>query len=68
MVDPWFLDQILSIVEERAHLAETGAAGMRRPDWRRAKRLGFSDAQLAWLWGRTEAADPGGQDRRRASR
>jgi carbamoyl-phosphate synthase large subunit len=24
---------------------------MARRDWRRAKRLGFADAQLAWLWG-----------------
>ncbi|HEX6423336.1 MAG TPA: carbamoyl-phosphate synthase large subunit, partial [Acidimicrobiales bacterium] len=26
-------------------------AGMTRRDWKRAKQLGFSDAQLAWLWG-----------------
>ncbi|HEY5698177.1 MAG TPA: carbamoyl-phosphate synthase large subunit, partial [Acidimicrobiales bacterium] len=50
-VDPWFLDQISLIVEERAHLAETGFTAMARADWRRAKRLGFADAQLAWLWG-----------------
>ncbi|MFN8037928.1 MAG: carbamoyl-phosphate synthase large subunit [Acidimicrobiales bacterium] len=50
-VDPWFLDQILMIVEERAHLADTGLVGMTRADWRRAKRLGFGDAQLAYLWG-----------------
>src|SRR6266545_4127162 len=49
-VDPWFLDGILQIVEERAHLAATGLAGATRGDWRRAKRLGFSDAQLAYLW------------------
>ncbi len=24
---------------------------MTRADWRRAKRLGFADAQLGWLWG-----------------
>ncbi|HEX2850291.1 MAG TPA: carbamoyl-phosphate synthase large subunit [Acidimicrobiales bacterium] len=54
-VDPWFLDQILQIVEERAHLAETGYSHVSRRDWRRAKRLGFSDAQLAYLWGVTEA-------------
>ena len=30
--------------------AATGFAGMTRRDWRRAKRLGFGDAQLAWLW------------------
>ena len=50
-VDPWFLDQILQIVEERSHLAGVGLAGMTRRGWRRAKQLGFGDAQLAWLWG-----------------
>jgi carbamoyl-phosphate synthase large subunit len=49
-VDPWFLDQISMIVEERDHLATTGFAAMTKADWRRAKRLGFSDAQLAYLW------------------
>ncbi|MEO7428188.1 MAG: carbamoyl-phosphate synthase large subunit, partial [Acidimicrobiales bacterium] len=49
-VDPWFLDQLLSVVEERAVLAETGLEGMTKRSWRRAKRLGFADAQLAWLW------------------
>jgi carbamoyl-phosphate synthase large subunit len=56
-VDPWFLDQILRIVEERAHLAAAASPdGMGRRDWKRAKQLGFSDAQLAWLWG-ADAAD-----------
>ncbi|HET9608876.1 MAG TPA: carbamoyl-phosphate synthase large subunit, partial [Acidimicrobiales bacterium] len=50
-VDPWFLDQMLRIVEEREHLAVAGLAGMGRRDWKRAKQLGFGDAQLAWLWG-----------------
>jgi carbamoyl-phosphate synthase large subunit len=54
-VDPWFLDQILSIVEERAVLSELGFASMDRRAWRRAKRLGFSDAQLGWLWSVPEA-------------
>ena len=49
-IDPWFLDQL-------AHLA---AAPRRSPDdpptrssgreWRTVKRLGFSDAQLAYCW------------------
>ena len=47
-VDPWFLDQILAIVEERAHLsafwADHDLAGLGTAGWRRAKRLGFSDA------------------------
>jgi carbamoyl-phosphate synthase large subunit len=54
-VDPWFLDQMSAITEERAHLAEVGFQDLSRTGWKRAKRLGFSDAQLAWLWGRTEA-------------
>ncbi len=54
-VDRWFLDQILRITEERARLAEAGLDGMARRDWRRAKRLGFADAQLAWLWGVDES-------------
>jgi carbamoyl-phosphate synthase large subunit len=53
-VDPWFLDQMSQITEERAALVETGLAGMTRSAWRRAKRLGFGDAQLAYLWGTTE--------------
>ncbi|MGH9077422.1 MAG: carbamoyl-phosphate synthase large subunit, partial [Acidimicrobiales bacterium] len=50
-IDPWFLDQLWRVVAERRRLAAIGGAGaMGRSDWRRAKRLGFSDAQLAWLW------------------
>jgi carbamoyl-phosphate synthase large subunit len=54
-VDPWFLDQLALVTEERAALAEAGLEGMARRAWRRAKRLGFADAQLAWLWGVDEA-------------
>src|SRR4051794_38928925 len=50
MVDPWFLDQISMITEMRAELAEVGIHGMTSRAWRRAKRLGFSDAQLGYLW------------------
>jgi carbamoyl-phosphate synthase large subunit len=53
-VDPWFLDQILMITEERAVLATTGLDAMMPRAWRRAKRLGFADAQLAYLWGTDE--------------
>jgi len=49
-VDPWYLDQMLMISEERARLGDVGLAAMRRVDWRRAKRHGFSDSQLAYLW------------------
>jgi len=50
-IDPWFLDQMLAIVEEREFLEHQGRATMTKRDWRRAKRLGFGDAQLAYLWG-----------------
>ncbi len=53
-IDPWFLDQMSMISEERATLADAGIAGMTRRSWRRAKRLGYSDAQLAHLWSVTE--------------
>ena len=36
-------------------VAALGMAGMGRSDWRRVKRLGFSDAQLAWLFDADEA-------------
>ncbi|MCU4184805.1 carbamoyl-phosphate synthase large subunit [Acidiferrimicrobium sp. IK] len=50
-VDPWFLDQLMLIVEARAWLSGVrGPDGMGRDDWRWAKRLGFADAQLGYLW------------------
>jgi carbamoyl-phosphate synthase large subunit len=54
-VDPWFLDQILAITEERDHLSTLAPLDMTPAQWRRAKRLGFSDAQLGYLWGLPEA-------------
>ena len=53
-IDMWFLDQMSMITEERHALAEVGFDGMDRSSWRRAKRLGFSDGQLAYLWGSDE--------------
>jgi len=53
-VDPWFLDQMSLITEERMVLVKVRLDGMDRRAWRRAKRLGFGDAQLAHLWGRSE--------------
>jgi len=50
-IDLWFLDQMSMITDERHALAEIGFAGMDRAAWRRAKRLGFGDAQLGYLWG-----------------
>jgi carbamoyl-phosphate synthase large subunit len=58
-IDPWFLDQMQQIMEERAVLAaaQTESAAvptLSRRQWRRAKQFGFSDAQLAFLWGADE--------------
>jgi carbamoyl-phosphate synthase large subunit len=49
-IDHWFLDQMAMIVEERLVLEGVDPHGMSRRQWRRAKRLGFADAQLAHLW------------------
>ncbi|MCE2510992.1 MAG: carbamoyl-phosphate synthase large subunit [Acidimicrobiia bacterium] len=54
-VDPWFLDQIARIGEERLVLESASPEAVTRAGWRRAKRLGFSDAQLAHLWGMSGA-------------
>ena len=53
-IDAWFLDQMLQIVEEREALAELDHAEMSPRQWRRAKQMGFSDGQLAHLWGTDE--------------
>ncbi|MEZ5323044.1 MAG: carbamoyl-phosphate synthase large subunit [Microthrixaceae bacterium] len=53
-IDPWFLDQMLLVTEERRHLAAVGMGGLDVGGWRRAKRLGFGDAQLAYLWDLSE--------------
>jgi carbamoyl-phosphate synthase large subunit len=54
-IDPWFVDGIARIVEVRAELAAAGVIDALDRDllWR-AKRLGFSDRQLARIAGATE--------------
>jgi carbamoyl-phosphate synthase large subunit len=53
-IDHWFLDQMMLIIEERSHLVGLSTTTMTVRDWKRAKRLGFADAQLAYLWKTTE--------------
>ena len=55
-IDPWFLDQMLLIVEERSFLEEQNLESVSHFSMRRAKRLGFSDYQLGYLWGEEEEA------------
>jgi carbamoyl-phosphate synthase large subunit len=49
-IDPWFIHQMQMIIDERAVLAAIGFGAMTRSTWRRAKRLGYADGQLAYLW------------------
>ncbi len=52
-IDPWFLDQLLLLLQ-MAEEVRSSADGDAATLWR-AKRLGFSDRQVAALRGRTEA-------------
>jgi len=55
-IDPWFLAQVGRITDERRRIEAAGSVTqMDRAGWLRAKRLGFSDAQLAYLLGGDEA-------------
>lgn len=49
-VDPWFLDQLTHIVEVRDELECVSIDTVNYDLLYRAKRAGFSDAQIAWLW------------------
>jgi carbamoyl-phosphate synthase large subunit len=60
-IDPWFLDRFEAIVDERRHLeamaegaGAEGLARLSRAEWRRAKRFGYADAQIAWIFGAAE--------------
>ena len=53
-VDPWFLDQMSVITEERAYLEEQSFEEVTALELRRAKRLGFSDRQLSYIWNEEE--------------
>ncbi len=52
-IDPWFTEQLLSLVELRADLE--GALGLDEALLRRAKRAGCSDRQIATVRGTSEA-------------
>jgi len=61
-IDPWFLDNILQIVEMEGRIKGRAGSGKRpvealsREEWYEAKRTGFSDVQLARLLGTDESA------------
>ncbi len=57
--DPWFVDQMAEILEvrseiERAQLLAIAGDEAVGPVLREAKRFGFSDRQISYLWGREE--------------
>ena len=63
-VDPWFLDQMREILQVRAEV-ESASGEEPAPELiREAKRTGFSDRQLAYLWDKTP--EEVGEIRRRA--
>jgi carbamoyl-phosphate synthase large subunit len=53
-IDVWFLDQMQIIIDERHAMADMSLADVTRSQMRRSKRLGFSDAQMAYLWNADE--------------
>ncbi len=56
-IDPWFLDQLLEIVEFEEHLRSFDSLeDLDQATLRTAKQMGFSDRQLATLFGKSEMA------------
>ncbi len=49
-IDPWFLEHLASISQMRAWLNGLAPTALSRREWKRVKRMGFSDAQLGYLW------------------
>ena len=76
-VDPWFVDQLQRITSARRRIEDLASGGEKvesafdRRTWREVKRLGFSDAQIAYLFEKA-AAPKGdgavGEDEVRAAR
>jgi carbamoyl-phosphate synthase large subunit len=55
-IDPWFLHNLKEIVDAEQKIAALGCGITDAADFRRAKKLGFSDRQLGQLTGETESA------------
>jgi carbamoyl-phosphate synthase large subunit len=55
-IDPWFLRQIEEAVQFQNEIVHENVKAVSREKLLRAKRFGFSDAQLAGAWGATEMA------------
>ncbi|MSO31397.1 MAG: carbamoyl-phosphate synthase large subunit [Ilumatobacteraceae bacterium] len=53
-IDPWFLEEMQMIIDERASLTGLVLADIVPTHWRRLKRLGFSDVQIGYAVGAIE--------------
>jgi carbamoyl-phosphate synthase large subunit len=53
-IDPWFLEQMKEVVDLEGELAKGSLMAATAEQFRKAKRFGISDAQLAKGWGATE--------------
>ncbi|HTE53572.1 MAG TPA: carbamoyl-phosphate synthase large subunit [Kofleriaceae bacterium] len=59
-IDPWFLDQLKSVIDAEAEISEAGPGGVERLDageWRRYKQLGLGDRRIADLAGLGSSED-----------
>jgi carbamoyl-phosphate synthase large subunit len=55
-IDPWFLEQMKEVVDFETSLAQDSLVNIGAASFRRAKRYGISDAQLAKSWAVEEIA------------
>ncbi|NNJ27292.1 carbamoyl-phosphate synthase large subunit [Alienimonas chondri] len=56
-IDPWFLDQLIQIIEIEEEIREVGSlSAVTAEQMRRYKRAGFGDQQLAYWLGAAESA------------
>src|SRR5918911_293449 len=53
-IDPWFLDQIMQIVELEMELDDRRLSDIDAPTMRKLKRMGFSDRRLGYLFNTDE--------------
>ena len=55
-IDRWFLEQMKEVIDYEADLGKTSLAEATKETFRRAKRCGISDVQLARIWRSDEIA------------
>ena len=55
-IDPWFLEQIKEVVDFEKTAQGSSLAQFSKEDFRKAKRYGIADVQLAKAWGADEIA------------